>query len=221
MITAPQSFLLGYTVPIVGIHFNATQLLAQTGEGATGELATRITHQTESFAARQRGVVDNVRHALSLLTAAEIDAGPPPRTPDEYFVWAERIQSEFTAHIAPQDLTLSSAYLFGQLLGSALLTLNLGLLTDYFLDAAPDHARLRVQAAALAADQSRLAATIARAAANPLLPAGARAPVEEFLAAFRAAPVIGTADHQAAVAGLQQAMRACGEKVQQVEKGFS
>lgn len=226
MITRQGAFILGYTVPIVGVHFNASEVLALAERGATEALMQRIEQHVNAFAARAPKVVENVKVVLELLKMVGIDAGPPPRMPPDYPLWAEAIDKGWAARTggAARDqasIALDAARLFGHAMGDALLTLNVAALVEHLRAVAPGHQWLLGQARALAEDEDRSAGLLARAADNPLLPPGAHQPFKTAAGVMRDCTRAGGANPEAAINAIQKAMRAIAEQVPGVEGAFA
>ena len=111
--------------------------------------------------------------------------------PGEYYEWEEKIKASFDSRIGANSPSLATARTIGHLVGSALLSLNIGVLAEHLRAVAPGDSWLTAQTAALGSDQSKIGPILQRALDNPLLPAAARAPFAAVVDSFNAAPLVG------------------------------
>ena len=220
MITAHEAFLLGYTLPIIGIYFNGVELIASASNGAAAPLAQRVKERFDAFQARQPGVIENVRFVESLLHKAGLPVAPPPRLPEEFYRWSQQIFEETHAALSGEESVVASAsHLLGFLLGDASGTLNLGGFVHLLLDAAPAHAGLLAQARSLAQAQVKARRKLEQALALPALPETTRAAAQAAVQAFfEAPPIDADGDHAAKVRGLDASLRQLGQAITAVEQ---
>ena len=199
MLTAPHAFVLGHTVPIIGIYFRALELLGSAKDGDFAQAAELLA----SLDARHAGTIANVRRAEALLGELPASAGDPPRTPADYDAWAKRI---LDAVEAGADRSLATVHLVGRQCGSALQTINLAVYELALLDANAGDAQITGMIAQEREELARLSRLLR--AASLMVPAGGE--TAQFADELDNIELVSLADTQAA-------MKRCADRLPRIE----
>jgi hypothetical protein len=210
MLTTPQAFVLGHTVPIIGIYFRGSQLFEAAQSHAP--LATRARELLASFDARKPGVIANVRRVESLLAEVPATAGDLPRMPADFEPWAARVLLAVEAGLAG-ELGLATIHLLGRLVGDALAQLNLGVYVLALDAAAPGDAWIATQLRHYRVELRRLATAVRGPAALVRKPSAVTALVEIADAIERS-----TLDR---IDATQDAMKLCSERIVRIEAALA
>jgi hypothetical protein len=199
MLTAPHAFVLGHTVPIIGIYFRALELLGSAKDGGFA----RAPELLASLDARQADTIANVRRAESLLAELPASAGAPPRTPADYDAWSTRI---LDAVEAGADKALAAVHLVGRQCGSALQTINMAVYELALLDANPGDAQITGMLDQERSELARVSKSLR--AASLMVPANGE--TAGFADELDAASLGSLADAQAA-------MKRCADRLSRIE----
>jgi hypothetical protein len=211
MITAPQAFVLGHAVPVIGIYFRASDLLARAAQSATAPLAARGNELLASMDGRKAGVIANVRRVEALLSALPALVGDPPKLPADYELWQQRVFDATEAALAGEP-ALATVHLLGRIAGDALATLNLGIYAIALADTAPGEPWLVDRLRADRIELRRLGTAIRGPAA--LLPStDGRAAMIEMADDLERTDLVTVAD-------TQTAMKRCADRLPRIEKAL-
>jgi hypothetical protein len=202
MLTAPHAFVLGHSVPIIGIYFRSLDLLTSAKDGGFARAAELLA----SLDGRQAGTISNVRRVEGLLAEIPANAGSPPRTPSDFDAWAARILDAVEAHVKPSEPLLATIHLVGRQVGSALQTINMAVYELALLDANAGDAQISGMLDQERTELARVARSIRGGAA--MVPAHGE--------------TIGYADELDAirldsVAEAQAAMQRCSDRLTRIE----
>lgn len=212
MLTAPHAFVLGHAVPIVGIYFRAVDMLAHGKQRAP--LAARATELLAMQDGRKGDVVANVRRVESLLAEIPANAGAPPRFPNEFDAWSQRILDVVEAQVKPAHVALATLHLIGRLAGGGLQALNVATYAIALDAAAPGDDWVAAQLATDRAELARLAGSLRGSAALFSGGDAARAALVELADDFAAAALVD-------LGATQAAMKRCGARLSTIEAGLA
>jgi pimeloyl-ACP methyl ester carboxylesterase len=147
------AFRLGFLPNLAGIRFNGDELLTRL-QPATDELRPALVALSEELTKRGPETIAAVLECERLIVEAGRTPPGRPRTPAEYRDWAAAVAR--TGHeLFGRSIGEGAALVLGLHYGDLVLTLSLEGFVAALQNAAPEHAFLEAQAAALAEGQKQ------------------------------------------------------------------